>query len=94
MLAAQGRDLGQVAATMALFGLGAATPLLVLGSLSRQALMRWRDRLARGGKGVKVALGLVLITVGGLILTGQDKRLEAALVEASPAWLVELTTRY
>lgn len=94
VLAAQGRDLGQVAATMALFGLGAATPLLVLGSLSRQALMRWRDRLARGGKGVKVALGLVLITVGGLILTGQDKRLEAALVEASPAWLVELTTRY
>lgn len=87
VLAAQGRDLGQVAATMALFGLGAATPLLVLGSLSRQALMRWRDRLARGGKGVKVALGLVLITVGGLILTGQDKRLEAALVEASrPGW--------
>jgi cytochrome c-type biogenesis protein len=94
VLAAQGADIGQVAATMTLFGIGAATPLLALGSLSRQALMRWRDRLAQGGKAAKMALGLVLVAVGGLILTGYDKRLEAALVEASPQWLVELTTRF
>jgi hypothetical protein len=29
-----------------------------------------------------------------LILTGLDKRIEAMLVEASPAWLTELTTRF
>ena len=33
LLAAQGRDLGSVAATMAAFGLGAALPLLGLGGL-------------------------------------------------------------
>ncbi len=94
VLAAQGRDLGQVAAIMALFGLGAATPLLLLGSLSRQALMRWRDRLARGGKTAKSALGVLLVLVGVLIVTGYDKQLEAALVEASPLWLTALTTRF
>jgi cytochrome c-type biogenesis protein len=29
-----------------------------------------------------------------MILTGFDKRLETILVEASPAWLTELTTRF
>jgi len=29
-----------------------------------------------------------------LILSGLDRRLETALVNASPAWLTQLTTRY
>ena len=45
LLASQGRDLGVVALTMLLFGLGAALPLLLLGTLSREVLMRWRDRM-------------------------------------------------
>lgn len=94
VLAAQGSDLGQVAATMLAFGLGAGLPLVVLGMLSRQVLMRWRDRLIQGGKGAKLALGVVLVLVGLLIATGYDKRVEARLVEASPAWLTALTTRF
>jgi cytochrome c-type biogenesis protein len=39
-------------------------------------------------------MGIVLFAVGMLILTGLDKRIEAGLVEASPAWLTELTTRF
>ena len=35
-----------------------------------------------------------LILVGVFILTGIDKRLETALVDAAPDWLVDLTTRY
>ena len=46
------------------------------------------------GQGGKVILGLVLLATGVLILSGLDKRLEASLVEASPAWLTELTTRF
>jgi cytochrome c biogenesis protein CcdA len=94
VLAAQGSDLGSVALTMVAFGFGAALPLVALGLLSRQALMRWRDRLIEGGKGAKQALGVVLVAVGLMIATGVDKRAEAALVEASPAWLTQLTTRY
>lgn len=94
LLAAQGRDLGAVALTMLAFGLGAALPLALLGTLSRAALMSWRDRLAGAGKGVKMALGAILILVGTAILAGFDRQIEAALVQASPAWLTDLTTRY
>lgn len=94
VLAARGQNLGSVALTMLAFGLGAALPLLGLGLLSRQTLMRWRDRLMATGKGVKQAMGAVVVGVGVLILSGLDKAVETWLVEASPAWLTELTTRF
>lgn len=94
LLASQGSDLGGVAATMLVFGVGAALPLALLGTLSRSALMRWRDRLAGAGRGVKAALGIVLVVVGVAILAGYDHAIETVLVEASPAWLTDLTTRY
>lgn len=94
LLAAQGRDLGTVALTMLVFGLGAALPLVALGTLSRAALMRWRTRMLGLGRGLKVGLGLVLILAGGAILLGTDKALETALLDASPDWLTRLTTRF
>jgi cytochrome c-type biogenesis protein len=94
VLAAQGKDLGHVAITMIAFGIGAAAPLVVLGMLSREALMHWRDRLMKAGKGGKAALGILLLAFGVLILSGLDRKLETALVNASPAWLTQLTTRY
>ena len=94
VLAAQGKDLSAVAATMAAFGLGAAAPLLLLGLLSREALMRWRDRLLSAGKSGKYLLGGVLLITGIMIVSGLDKKLEAVLVNASPLWLTYLTTRF
>jgi cytochrome c-type biogenesis protein len=94
VLAAQGKDIGRVALTMIAFGIGAAAPLIALGMLSREALMRWRDRLLQAGKGGKYLLGGLLLFVGVLIVSGLDKRLEAAIVDASPTWLTQLTTRF
>lgn len=94
ILAARGEDVAAVGLTMLFFGLGAALPLAALGALSREALLGWRNRLMRAGKGLRAALGALLILVGVLILSGVDKQLEARLVEAAPEWLVELTTRY
>ena len=94
VLASQGKDLGAVALTMALFGLGAAVPLLALGMLSREAMLTWRKRLFGAGKAGKIVLGSLLLVMGLLIVTGLDKHLEAALVAASPEWLTELTTRF
>ena len=94
VLAAQGKDLPTVALTMALFGLGAALPMLLLGTLSREVLVRWRDRMLAVGKGAKAALGAVLVLVGIAILTGFDKTVETTLVAASPAWLTSITTRF
>ena len=94
VLAAKGENLPQVALTMLAFGIGAALPLLLLGILSREALMRWRSRMIEGGKAGKTALGVILVAVGLLVATGLDKRLEAILVEASPDWLTLLTTQF
>ncbi len=94
VLAARGENLGAVALTMLAFGVGAALPLLGLGLLSRDALMRWRNRMMAAGKGLKGILGALLASAGLLILTGLDKRLEAWLVDVSPEWLTALTTRF
>lgn len=94
VLAAQGRDLASVASVMVAFGLGTAVPLLVVGSLSRQALMRWRGKMMSAGKAGKMVLGGGALAVSALILTGTDHVLESALVTASPAWLTDLTTRF
>ena len=94
VLAAQRSSLPQVAATMLAFGIGAALPLVGVGMLSRQAMVRWRTRMLAGGKGAKVVLGAVLVAVGLLIVTGVDKNLEAVLVDKSPAWFIAMTTRF
>jgi len=94
LLAAQGRNLPQVAITMFVFGIGAALPLLLLGLLSREAMARWRIRLRSAGQVIKVGLGIVFVAIGALVLTGLDKSIEAALVAASPQWLTDLTTRF
>lgn len=94
LLAAQGRELGTVAATMLAFGLGTAAPLLLVASISRKALLRWRSRMMGAGHWGKLLLGSGALLVAGLILTGSDHRLETALVTASPAWLTDLTTRF
>jgi cytochrome c-type biogenesis protein len=79
---------------MLAFGIGAALPLLAIGMMSRDALMRWRNRLLAAGSGGKRLLGVLLVAIGVLILSGLDKRVETILVEASPVWLTELTTRF
>jgi cytochrome c-type biogenesis protein len=94
MLAAQRRDLAGVAAVMLAFGLGAALPLLVLGAVSREAMLRWRGRMLLVGGAGKLLVGGVALVVAVLILTGLDRRMEVALVESSPAWLTALTTRF
>ncbi|MGT2437616.1 cytochrome c biogenesis CcdA family protein [Bradyrhizobium betae] len=94
LLAAQGQDLVQVAVTMLAFGIGAALPLLGLGWLSRETMLRWRGTLLSAGSGMKSALGLLFVVIGFLIVTGADKMLEAVLVDASPAWLTNLTTTF
>jgi cytochrome c-type biogenesis protein len=94
VLAARAESLTYVALTMLAFGIGAALPLFAIGMMSREALMRWRSRLLAVGSGGKTLMGILLVAIGALIFTGLDKRVEAILVEASPAWLTEVTTRF
>ena len=79
---------------MVVFGIGAALPLVLLGLLSRATLMRLRASLMSAGKFGKGLLGAAFILTGVAIVSGADKRIEAALVEASPPWLTRLTTSF
>ena len=94
VLAAQGKDLGAVGLTMVVFGLGAGLPLLLFGMMSRQLLLRWRGSMSAVGKSIKQVLGLFLVVVGLLIVTGLDKKVETKLVGVSPPWLTDITTRF
>ena len=92
VLASQGKSLAEVALTMSAFGAGAALPLLVVGILSRETMMRMRGKLASASTNGKFVLGGLLMLSAVFILTGFDKAIETKLLELSPAWLTNLTT--
>ena len=92
VLASQGKDQGSAAVLMVLYGLGAGTPMLALGSVSRTVAARFRGKLLAVGNTGKYVLGGSLCVLGVLTLSGLDKTLEALAVQHSPAWLLNLTT--
>lgn len=94
LMASRGENLLQVSLVMALFGLGAATPLALLGSLSRDMVHRMRPRMLQAGRGGKKLMGLLMLAIGLLIAFGLDKRVEAHLVALSPVWLSALSARF
>ncbi len=94
LLASEGKDLTEVAATMLCFGLGAATPLVAVGLLSRELILKLRAHALAAGLGLRAALGVAFVLIGAAIVSGIDRQVEAVLVDASPRWLTELTTRF
>ncbi|PKM38168.1 MAG: cytochrome C biogenesis protein [Gammaproteobacteria bacterium HGW-Gammaproteobacteria-10] len=91
-LASQGENLTHAAVVMALFGIGAGLPLILLGSLSQQAMLRFKGKLSATGKTGKWLLGGLLLILGTLILTGLDKTFEAWVLLHAPERLTRLTT--
>jgi cytochrome c biogenesis protein CcdA len=92
ILASQGQNLAGVAIVMAAFGLGIASVLLVLALAARSVLAKWRGKLMSAGNSGKKALGVLVMAVGLLIITGTDRLIEGAILTASPDWLTDLTT--
>jgi cytochrome c-type biogenesis protein len=92
-LAAQSETAGRAAAIMAMFSLGAVTPILALAYGSRQAVVARRDFWARTSRIAKPLVGATLVSIGAFVLTGFDKVVEASLTRAMPDWLVTVTTR-
>lgn len=92
-LAAQSNTAGQAAALTTLFGLGAATPILLLAYGSRKAIEARRTWLSQSARIGRPLMASALILIGGFVLTGFDKIVEASLTRAMPDWLVTVTTR-
>ena len=94
VLASQGKDLLKVTLLMASFGIGAGTPMLILGALSRAMMMKLRGKLLSAGSMGKNILGGVMLVLGIILLAGADQRLETLLVQISPDWLINISTRF
>ncbi|KPH05389.1 cytochrome c biogenesis protein CcdA (plasmid) [Rhizobium acidisoli] len=92
IMATRGENLGMVTLTMLAFGIGTALPLLLLSTLSREALLRWRGRMRSTAIGLKMALGVLLILAGAMTLTGFDRTVQTVLLDALPSWMLTLTT--
>jgi len=67
--------------------------VLLLAYGSRRLAAR-PDRLALVARLGKPAVGVALVLLGMLSVTGGDKVLETRVLDAMPAWLVDLTTRF
>jgi cytochrome c biogenesis protein CcdA len=91
-LASRSEDLGRAAAVMLVFGAGAMVPLLGLAYGARRAMAVREAWLARAAAIGRLAMGAVLVVVGGLTLAGADKAVETWLVDRMPGWLLDLTT--
>lgn len=91
-LAATADGLPQAALRMGVFGLGAGTMLALIAYGSRAAFTANRGRLMAMASAIKPVAGALFIGIGLLTLTGYDKRLEAAVTNIMPMWLVDLTT--
>lgn len=91
-LAAEGKDLGDVALVMIAFGLGISTVLVVIAFAARGALARWRGRLMMAGGRGKAVLGALLLVIGVFILTGIDRKIEAFALDHLPDQITEWST--
>lgn len=76
---------------LALFGLGAATPLVVVAYASRSGFMRARDWILARIEGVRRGFAVLLGGMGIAILTGADKWVEARVLGWLPDAWVNLT---
>jgi cytochrome c-type biogenesis protein len=84
----------QALPVLAIFGLGAALPLMAIAYGSTAFSLRLRRGSMRWMTTIKKTAGFVIITIGFAILTGLDKKIESQLLRWSPDWLTDLTTRF
>ena len=94
VLASEGSQLVHAATLMGIFGLGAALPIVILGQVSRAVMGRWRNQMMQAGQTGKVLLGLSMLLIAVMVFSGGDKAFETLLVNLSPAWITDLTTKF
>lgn len=70
------------------YGLGAATPLVILAYITRTAFSSWRAKLLKAQGLLTKVLGIFFLVFGLLILTGAMNKIEIYLLTILPeSWL-------
>ncbi len=79
---------------LGMFGLGVATVLVAVAYASRSGFGKVRGWVLTHIDNVKKAFGVFVLLVGVAILSGDDKWLEAQLVNVLSQGWIDLTTRF
>lgn len=90
-LASQGEGLLRAAAIMSAFALGVSTLILGLAYGTRGAIGRYNAQLRGLAVAARPILGAVFILVGTALLLKWHHVIEAWLIGALPAWLIDLS---
>jgi cytochrome c-type biogenesis protein len=89
-LASLAQDMVRAFIIMFTFGAGTALVLVLAGLASARALARWRRGLVWGAARARRVMGVTLLLLAVLVLSGADKRLEAWSLRWLPEWAVGL----
>lgn len=92
--ASQGEDLVASFLIFLVFGLGVATSVLAFAYGSRKAIGERRKTLSVLAKYGKPLFGITLLVVGLMVVTGFDKVIEVALLDALPDSVIQFTTSF
>ncbi|MEE4200299.1 cytochrome c biogenesis CcdA family protein [Erythrobacter sp.] len=92
--ASQGQDLIASFLIFLVFGLGVATSILAFAYGSRKAIGDRRETLLALAQYGKPLFGAALLVVGLMVLTGLDKLVEIAVLDALPESVIMFTTSF
>jgi cytochrome c biogenesis protein CcdA len=93
-LVATGRDALLGALLLGLFGLGAATPMVLAAYASRAGFKRLRNWAMGNNRRLRIDFGLLAIISGVILATGLDKMIATQAMLILPDSWLELITRY
>ncbi len=89
-LASLGQEMIQAFVVMLAFGIGTAAALTFAGMASARVLKSVRPKILAGAGSGKRWLGIALLVLSLMVITGVDKRLEAWAVGWIPDWATSL----
>ena len=87
-LASVGQDMLMAFMVMLAFGIGTALTLIIVALMSKQMLQKMRPGLMSGVESAKRLMGVVLLLLGVMVLTGADKYLETLALAIIPQWAI------
>ena len=93
-LASQGNSLVWAGGIMLAFSLGISSVMLALAFGAREAIRSRQENLRRLSAIAKPVMGAVFLTVGLMIFFKLHYVLEAALLDAMPVWLQDLSVTF
>lgn len=83
-----------VIATMLVFGLGAATPVVLFAYGAGALLARRTESVVATGNRLKMVFGVLVAGVGVMTLFGWDHLLESFAADHLPEWWIAFTAKY